>query len=70
MTLALRFGIAFALFAGAACGFDCRVADATEHFNDCDALQARFDALSTETDAESRDDIQTCAELVNCEVRP
>ncbi len=53
-----------------ACGFECRVQGETEHFNDCAALQTRFDSLSRQTEAAARDDLDTCGELVSCEVKP
>lgn len=56
--------------AGAACGFDCNVQGETQHFNDCEALQEGFDALDPTTDAAARDDIDTCGELVGCEIEP
>jgi hypothetical protein len=54
---------------GAACGFDCRVQGETQHFNDCDALQSAYDDLGA-NDAAARDDLDTCGELVGCEITP
>jgi hypothetical protein len=73
MTRLVRLGALASMFtvvAAAGCGFDCEVQGETEHFNDCDALQARFDGFSEETDAASRNDLLVCGELVNCEVQP
>jgi hypothetical protein len=53
----------------AACGFDCRVQGETQHFNDCEALQDAYDALGA-TEAAARDDLDTCGELVGCEIQP
>lgn len=61
---------ALASLLAAGCGFDCDVQGETEHFNDCPALQARFDELSPQTDAASRDDLEVCSELVGCDVQP
>jgi hypothetical protein len=55
---------------GAACGFDCDVEGEKQHFNDCDALQAAYDGLSSETQAAEQSDMLTCGELVGCEVQP
>ncbi len=54
---------------GAACGFDCRVQGATQHFASCEALQEQYDALGA-NDAAERDDLDTCGELVGCEIQP
>jgi hypothetical protein len=55
---------------GAACGFDCRVQGESQHFNDCDALQDAYDALDPQTDAAAQADLDTCGELVGCEIQP
>jgi hypothetical protein len=68
MRAVMSFSLVVVAFA-AACGFDCQVQGETQHFNDCEALQDAYDALGAD-DAAERDDIDTCGELVGCEIQP
>lgn len=61
--------VLLATMVAAACGFDCNVQGETQHFATCESLQESYDALGA-NDAAARDDLDTCGELVGCEIQP
>ena len=67
------FGICATVLAIAACGFDCKVNGADEHFNDCTALQARFSQEQSQTspppDEKTLNDLNTCGSVNGCDIQ-